>query len=774
MKFYFMRKLFLSMLAAVTLFASCSEEELVSKTGGESLINFTVTTPELGSRAATMGNGSSATDLYYAVYDETANEIVTAISKTESAKKETIKVGTVKEITLSLLNGHKYSLVFWATNDNGAYAIDWDNKSISLKDASALVSNNENYDAFYAYVEPFIVTGVKQSTVEMKRPFAQLNIGTAKTDLEGVASYYGVTGFTHSSIVVTTPTAMDLTTGNVSDEEELTFAAASFISSEKLKENYEYLSMNYLLVSNEKSLVDVQFSISTTDKAISKTFENIPVQRNYKTNIYGNLFTSATSWNVELKPGFENTDNNLKVYTVSTEAELKEAAKTGAFITLTNDIVLTSDLSFTNNVEINGQGYEINGRRIIFTGEVVSLRNTKFIGAAADTYEASNVYVQGNNKIFVAEDCEFSNSEYEGIQYTSENATSVTINNCIFKTNVDIARAIHLQLKDASDAQVVITNNKIYNGNLYNKNSDKDIVCVYGFAAANMTLEGNVVYDVTALDDEFIWISDGKSDTTIGTDGFELGGNSVSSSADLATVFASANKVTLSDNVAISSNISIADGKEFDGAGNTLFMDNMTETGGLALGLTVAGGEIKNLNIDGQNQASVNNKGYRAIFIVNPQQDVVIDNVNIKGVLYPLNTGDMATAAAGTKLSVANSTLEGWTSFAGLASAEFTGCNFGIGTYYPGEAYANSLVKPYVTTVFENCDFEKGYYIDLSSFAGDKVTFKNCTVDGVALTEAMFENITVTSNPIPSNLPAGKSLWYEEGATAKFDKIIIE
>lgn len=78
----------------------------------------------------------------------------------------------------------------------------------------------------------------------------------------------------------------------------------------------------------------------------------------------------------------------------------------------------------------------------------------------------------------------------------------------------------------------------------------------------------------------------------------------------LATLFASANKVTLSDNVAISSNISIADGKEFDGAGNTLFMDNMTETGGLALGLTVAGGEIKNLNIDGQNQASVNNKGY--------------------------------------------------------------------------------------------------------------------------------------------------------------------
>ena len=46
-----MKKLFLSMLAAVTLFASCSQEEIVTKTDGESLVSFTVTTPELGSRA---------------------------------------------------------------------------------------------------------------------------------------------------------------------------------------------------------------------------------------------------------------------------------------------------------------------------------------------------------------------------------------------------------------------------------------------------------------------------------------------------------------------------------------------------------------------------------------------------------------------------------------------------------------------------------------------------------------------------------------------------
>ena len=94
------------MLAAVTLFASCSQEEIVTKTDGESLVSFTVTTPELGSRAAeeattpAIGTGATATDLYYAVYDETIGEIVTTLSKTAAA--ETITAGASKEISLPL------------------------------------------------------------------------------------------------------------------------------------------------------------------------------------------------------------------------------------------------------------------------------------------------------------------------------------------------------------------------------------------------------------------------------------------------------------------------------------------------------------------------------------------------------------------------------------------------------------------------------------------------------------------------------------------------
>lgn len=771
-----MKKLFLSMLAAVTLFASCSQEEIVTKTDGESLVSFTVTTPELGSRA--VGDGTTADKLYYAVYDG-KGEIVTTVSNNGgTAVSLTDKKATV---SFPLLNGETYSILFWAEADADKMAtVDWENKTLSVNPTT---SNKETYDAFYAYVNEFVVTGDKNEKVNLYRPFAQLNIGTTDGDLLNATKYFfgndqTTNLYTQSTIKLTVPTAMNLVTGKVSDERVVTYSAANFLT-EKLKGNYQYLSMNYLLVSSEKSLVDVEFSCfapqQNANQYIVKDFKNVPVQRNYKTNIYGTLFTSSTKWQVEILPEFQTPDNDLVTYAVSTEAELKTATATGAIVTLTNDIELTSALTFANNVEINGQGFAIKGYPVTFTGKAVSIRNAKFAGADNANHDASNIYVATGNEKFIVENCEFSGSQWDAIQYTAENATNVTINNCVFKAENQVARAIHLQVKNESTAQVVITNNKIFNGNNYDKNSDQDIVCVYGFAKANMTLEGNVVYDVAALDNVLIWISDGLTDNLVGTNGFSVGGTSVASSADITTELNSNAKVTLSDNVTTSSNISLADGKELDGAGNTLYIDNLEETSGLALGLTVAGGTVKNLTIDGQNQASANNKGYRAIYIVNPQEDVVLENVNITGVLYPFNTGTMSGAKAGVKLSVSNSTFAGWSSFDGFASAKFENCNFEVGSYKKGESIYNQGLAPYVTTVFENCDFAKGYYFDMSKFgAGATLTFKNCTVDGVKLTKEMFEAVTSSKDPVASQLAEGKTLWFEESANCKIDNVTIE
>ncbi|MBQ5722998.1 MAG: hypothetical protein IIV64_02265 [Muribaculaceae bacterium] len=88
-----------------------------------------------------------------------------------------------------------------------------------------------------------------------------------------------------------------------------------------------------------------------------------------------------------------------------------------------------------------------------------------------------------------------------------------------------------------------------------------------------------------------------------------------------------------------------------------------------------------------------------------------------------------------TNLLLSNSTFNGWTSYAGtIGTAKFVGCSFGKGAGY-------NFSRPYAPTEYVNCNFAKGHAID----ARAKVTFENCTVNGVALTADNLATL-VTSN----------------------------
>ncbi|MBR0336438.1 MAG: leucine-rich repeat domain-containing protein, partial [Alistipes sp.] len=166
------------------------------------------------------------------------------------------------------------------------------------------------------------------------------------------------------------------------------------------------------------------------------------------------------------------------------------------------------------------------------------------------------------------------------------------------------------------------------------------------------------------------------------------------------------------------------DGGVLDGNGHELNM----ECYGDDYGIMTSGGTIKNLTIT---------KGCRAVMIMYPQQDIILDNVKIggDGVLYPINTGE--AGADGVDLIVTNSVLAGWTSYGLIASASFTNVEFKQGTYY-NNIYGRVL-KPYVNTTLTNCSFVKSMNLDLSKlYSGHKITFKNCTVDGQAINAGVF------------------------------------
>jgi hypothetical protein len=166
------------------------------------------------------------------------------------------------------------------------------------------------------------------------------------------------------------------------------------------------------------------------------------------------------------------------------------------------------------------------------------------------------------------------------------------------------------------------------------------------------------------------------------------------------------------------------DGGVIDGNGHELYM----ECYGDDYGIMTSGGTIKNLTIT---------EGCRAVMIMYPKQDVILDNVNIggDGVLYPINTGE--AGAEGVNLIVTNSVLAGWTSYGLIESATFTNVEFKQGTYY-NNIYGRVL-KPYVNTTLTNCSFVEHMNLDLSKLnAGHKIVMKNCTVNGQAVTVTTF------------------------------------
>jgi hypothetical protein len=166
------------------------------------------------------------------------------------------------------------------------------------------------------------------------------------------------------------------------------------------------------------------------------------------------------------------------------------------------------------------------------------------------------------------------------------------------------------------------------------------------------------------------------------------------------------------------------DGGVLDGNGHELYM----ECYGDDYGIMTSGGTIKNLTIT---------EGCRAVMIMYPKTDVILDNVKIggDGVLYPINTGE--AGAEGVNLVVTNSVLAGWTSYGLIESATFTNVEFKQGTYY-NNIYGRVL-KPYVNTTMTNCSFVAHMNLDLSALGeGHKIVMKNCTVDGQAVNASVF------------------------------------
>ena len=333
--------------AAALLVTSCNDEmDNGLKTGNEGTVTFTAQLPsEMGTRA--FADGLTAKHLQYAVYEAGQSTPLPVFGDETTVVGEAEMNNLKQTVSLKLTTGKTYDVIFWAdATTDSPYTFNPASQEVSV-DYSKVNNNSDNCDAFFKK-ETITVSGNQSVDVKLTRPFAQVNIGTDDFD---AAKASGLE-VTQTEVVAKAFATLNLATGEVSDEADRTFTMKAIPTASDgefpVAGGYKYLSMDYLLVGADKATVDVAFNYGGPQ---SRTFTNVPVQRNYRTNIYGSLLTNTTDFNVVIEPAFATTNYNL--------GALYTASQIGGSVTLSDNVDFDRTIAVqpgkTMSVNLNGK-----------------------------------------------------------------------------------------------------------------------------------------------------------------------------------------------------------------------------------------------------------------------------------------------------------------------------------------------------------------------------------------------------------------------------------
>ena len=305
------------MLAA----SSCSQEEVVGSSSQE-MTTFKVSL-EGQSQSRAVGEGSLVSKLYYEVY-QNGRKVLDNNGADANAQPVAVVNGAAT-VEMPILRGEKYDIMFWAEADNSIYDAT-DLKAIQV-DYTKTVANQDAYDAFF-YGEQGFQASAEVTTIELRRPFGQLNVGTAVADWDKAktmiatgdpvtVSQLKLTGLANRFNVLTHVASAEGEVGEVTfTKHALTGETFSVKTSDNGTADYRNLSMNYLLVptngeNSHKANVNITavsfWRVDGGEELFSLQVPNVPVQRNWRTNILGDLLASDKTFEIVIVPIFDDT-----------------------------------------------------------------------------------------------------------------------------------------------------------------------------------------------------------------------------------------------------------------------------------------------------------------------------------------------------------------------------------------------------------------------------------------------------------------------------------
>ena len=356
---------------ATVLFAGSCNKELETALGGDSHVIFTVSTDEVATKAD-IADGTNVDALHWEIYlTANADTAPHALGKGVVVDKDGNKTFTVD---LKLVADQEYSIIFWAQkmyNEDGTNPYYEVSDLRKVKIDYAVGKGTEHVDdedraAFFAVHKFNTKNGPVNETVDLKRPFAQLNLGATnlETSLNNVNG--GVIIIESTDITVkNVAKSFDTLDGKGEDQTALTYKrertpyydykARHLVVN---KEAYHWLSMNYLAVYGDADNVALDIKVNTTVGTVQHSIDNVPVKENHRTNILGDLLTTASSFQVIVDEEFDKPD-------LGAVDILKNTLAKGGEFTLLEDMTINESLVVGKGVKavINLNGKTITNQK---------------------------------------------------------------------------------------------------------------------------------------------------------------------------------------------------------------------------------------------------------------------------------------------------------------------------------------------------------------------------------------------------------------------------
>jgi hypothetical protein len=451
----------LAMLVAAMFFATaCQSNEDSMSVDGSAQVAFAL---ELEGEfdASSVNAGVNVDQLMYAVFNESGSEVI--------VKKEVFEVSDLSKgvwLNLTLPKGNTYKAVFWAQNSEcDAYSVSDDMKVTVDYDG---LNNDETRDAFYGVTKTFRVDNYSTMSVVLKRPFAQVNVGADEKDAALVENI-DMSIAQSSAVIKGVANKIDLFDGSIDGCVDVEYSAAPipgnflFVDGDYdgVEDPYEYVSMCYVLAGKKSTIHEMAFKFLTDD---GKSIElkgglfAVPLLRNWRTNIIGQVYSGSSDVNIKLSPEFEG---NMKVVPTNT----------GVYYNVTEDMTVENTVYFLDNINegatfASESGQLITMNNVRFYGDVWTVVLGEYRGPKYFNYrhELNNV---------VCKDLTVSNVIYTHGTYVSVGTQiygKSTINNCVMKGTTTVSDTYFDGTKhDFTPVDVGIPNecDAVFNGGEY-------------------------------------------------------------------------------------------------------------------------------------------------------------------------------------------------------------------------------------------------------------------------------------------------------------------